>query len=559
MKEANHGLYGLNRTYAKPLWIVFMMAGIVLLAACVNLAGLLLSQAERRRHETAVRLALGASRGQILRLFLVESLLLSVFGALLGALFAGWASSLIASFVPAGGFPRVVPVEIGSGFTLRTFLFLAGMCFVTALLFGLTPAARAARQEVSPALKSEPSVTALGRRWSLRNLLLAGQVALSLFLVLGAATLIGSLGKLLTENPGYLTDKLLMVSVDPLNGRYRPEQAHQFFDQLLPRVAGLPAVQSVSLARYNPLGPTFAVGAMRITVEGYTSKAEENYPEAWPVRNVVAPAYFQTLGIPLLRGRDFTARDGPNAPKIAIINERFAQHYFGGGNPLGRRIGWNGHADIEVVGVVGNSKYADLHESAKPYWYIPYAQLGPDRWQQMTIQARIAGDAGTVAAVIRKEIADLDPSLPVFQISTIETEINYHLSRERLVAALGGFFGIMAALLAAVGIYGVASHTVTRRTKEIGIRLALGAGRGQIVRTVISRVAFMVGLGIAIGLAFSWTWRALLASFVYGVAPTDSWVAILAIGIVAGVALAAACGPVRRAAKVDPMITLRYE
>ena len=218
VKEANHGLYGLNLTYATPLWIVFAITGVVLLTTCVNIAGLLLSQAERRQHETAVRLALGANRGQILGQFLVESLLLALFGALLGVLFASWASSVIVSFVPSGGFPRLIPIEIGSGLTLRTLLFLAGICILTAILFGLLPATRAARRGLAPTLKNGPIVSAMGRRWSLRNLLLAGQVALSLFLVLGAATLIASLQKLLTENPGYVKGKLLMVSVDPLKG-----------------------------------------------------------------------------------------------------------------------------------------------------------------------------------------------------------------------------------------------------------------------------------------------------------------------------------------------------
>ena len=375
--------------------------------------------------------------------------------------------------------------------------------------------------------------------------------------MLGAATLVASLDKSLTEDPGYVKNKVLMVSVDPLKGRYRQEQAHQLFDQMLPRVAGLPGVQSVSLARYNPLGPAFAIAAMAITVEGYTARADENHPNFWPIRNVVGPRYFETLGIPLLSGRDFTERDSPNSPKIAIINERFAQHYFGTSNPLGRRIGWNGHADIEIVGVVGNARYSDLRETAKPYWYIPYAQVEPSASQQMTVQASVSGDAA--ARAIRREITALDPSLPIFQITSMEAEINYHLSRERLVASLGGFFGILAALLAAIGTYGVVSHTVTCRTKEIGIRLALGAERGQIVRTVIADVVLMLLLGIVMALPFLWIWRTMLTSFVYGVAPTDSAIAGLAISIVAGIALAATYGPVRRAASVDPMVTLRYE
>jgi predicted permease len=474
-------------------------------------------------------------------------------------LFASWASSLIVSFVPAGGFPRLIPIEAGSDLNLRTLMFVTGMCVLTSLLFGLGPAARTARRSVTSTLKIENPISSIGGRWSLRDLLLAGQVALSLFLVLGAATLIGSLTKLLIENPGYKKAKLLLVSVDPLKGRYRQEQAHQFFEQLLPRVSSLPGVQAASLARYNPLGPTFAVAAMAITVEGYAAKAEEDHPAFWPVRNVIAPHHFQTLGIPLLSGRDFSGQDGPNSPKVAIVNQRFAQHYFGESNPLGRRIGWNGRADVEIVGVVGNARYANLRESAKPYWYIPYAQLEPSRWQQMTIQARVAGDISRVASVIRKEIATLDPSVPIFQISSVETEINYHLSRERLVATLGGFFGAVAALLAGIGVFAVASHAVTRRTREIGIRLALGAERNQIVRTMLMHVLLVVLAGILLGLPFLWTWRTLLASFVYGIAPTDPGIAVFAVIIVAAVALAASYGPLRRAASVDPMVALRYE
>jgi predicted permease len=557
LKEANHGLYGLNEAYAQPLWIVFAITSVVLLVACVNIAGLLLAQADRRQHETAVRVALGASRGQILSQFLVESLLLAVLGTVAGVAFAWWASNLIVSFVPAGGFGRLIPVEIGSNLTLRTLGFLAGMCVLTAVLFGLMPGARAARSGVAPMLKGTAPTG--GRGWSLRNFLLASQVALSLALVLGATTLVGTLGKLLADDPGYKKDQVLLVSVDPMKGRYKQDQAHEFFDALLPRVEAMPGVQSASLARYNPLGPMFAVAAMALSVDGRAEKADPDHPSAWAIRNVVAPRYFQTLGIPLLSGRDFTSQDGPQAPKVAIVNERFARHYFGTSNPIGRRIGWNGKADREIIGVVGNAKYTNLREGAKPYWFIPYAQAEPGRWQQMTVQARVTGNLALVNAAIRKEIAALDPTLPIFQVSTLETEVDYHLSRERLTAVLGGFFGVLAALLAGIGTYGVVAQSVARRMREIGIRLALGAERGQIVRLVLSDVLRVVAIGLVVGLPSIWLWRKLLSSFVYGVTPTDPVVAVLAIAIVGGVALLATYGPVRRAAGVNPMITLRYE
>ena len=556
VKPANHGLYGLNTTYEKPLWIVFALAGTVLLVVCVNIAGLLISQGERRQHETRIRLAIGASRGQILRQFLTESLLLSLCGSLVGVLFAWWASGLIVSFVPGGGFGRLLPVEIGAGFTLRAWLFLAASSILTAVLFGFPPAARSTR--CSLVLNGDSHISASGRRGSLQNLVLAAQVALSLSLVLGATTLIGSLRKLLTENPGYSKEQLLMVSIDPTTGRYRQEQAPQFFNQLLARVAGMPGVQSASLARYNPLGPTFAVAAMPIAIEGHPGQAADPSVK-WPIRNVIAPNYFRTLRLPLLRGRDFSDTDGPQSQRVTIVNQQFVDQYFGGGNPLGRRIGWNRRADIEIVGVVGNGKYADLRESAKPYWYIPYAQVEPSRWQQMTLQVKVSGDPVAVAAATRKEIAALDSTLPIFQITTMDAEVNTHLSRERMVAALGGFFGVLAALLAAVGTYGVASQAVTRRMKEIGIRMTLGAQRWQIVRAVVGDVLLMLVIGIAVGLCFLVMWRILLSTFVYGVTATDLWVVGIAIGIVGGIALVATSGPVTRAVSVDPVVTLRYE
>jgi predicted permease len=298
---------------------------------------------------------------------------------------------------------------------------------------------------------------------------------------------------------------------------------------------------------------------MQLTVEGYQADAGDAHPGAWPVRNVVSPGYFATMGVPFLHGRDFSPYDGPQSPKIAIVNEQFRRKYFGNRNPLGYRIGWNGKADTEIIGVVKDVKYEDLRKDAKPYWYIPYSQVESSRWQMMTVHARIAGDPAPVVSAIRNEIRTLDQNLPVFQVTTLETELGFHLSRERLITALGLFFAALAALLAGVGIFGLAAQIVTRRTKEIGIRMALGAKAAQVVGGIVNEVLVVVGVGIVLGTPLLFLWSSLLQTFVYGVAATDLAVLGAAICMILIVGLVGTYAPARLAANVDPVSTLRHE
>jgi ABC-type antimicrobial peptide transport system permease subunit len=265
------------------------------------------------------------------------------------------------------------------------------------------------------------------------------------------------------------------------------------------------------------------------------------------------------MGVQFLHGRDFSPYDGPQSPKVAIVNEQFGRKYFGNKNPLGYRIGWNGKADTEIVGVVKDVKYEDLRKAPKPYWYIPYSQIESSRWQMMTVHARIAGDTAPVVSAIRNEIRTLDQTLPVFQLTTLETEIGFHLSRERLITALGLFFAALAALLAGIGIFGLAAQTVTRRMKEIGIRMALGAKAAQVVGGIVKEVLVVVGVGIMFGMPLPFLWGRLLESFVYGAAPTDPAVLGAAICMILLVGLVGTYAPARRAANVDPISTLRHE
>lgn len=557
VKQLGRGIFGLDKTYGAALFIALAITGVVLLIACVNLAGLLLSQAERRQYEIGVRMAIGASRGRIIRQFLAESLLLSVLGTAAGLLFAYWATGLAVSMAPGGGFGRLLPVEIGSGLSFRTFAFATALCVVTAVLFGLAPAAQITRRAAASAMKRDHD--GRQRQRSLRRVLLAAQVAMSLFLLAGATVLIRSLQNLVRTDTGYVKEQVLLVSIDPMQGRFDQMNSRQFFEALLPRVAGFPGVRSVSLARYIPLWNTFAVASMEVTVEGYQADQGDALPGAWPVRNVVSPGYFATMGVGFLHGRDFSPYDGPRSPKIAIVNEQFGRKYFGNKNPLGYHIGWNGKADTEIVGVVKDVKYEDVRKAAKPYWYIPYSQVEPSRWQMMTVHARIAGDAAPVVSALRNEIRTLDQTLPVFQATTVETEIDFHLSRERLITALGLFFAALAALLAGVGIFGLAAQTVTRRMKEIGIRMALGAQTAQVVGVVVNEVLVVVGVGIVFGTPLLFLWSGLLQTFVYGVAATDLANLGAAICMILIVGLVGAYAPARRAANVDPMNTLRHE
>jgi len=529
--------------------VLMAVVGFVLLIACANVANLLLARARGRQREIAVRLALGARRSRIVRQMLTESMLLSFLGGGLGLLIALWLSDLLLSLQALASF-TALDLSLDSrvlGFTLAASL-------LTGILFGLAPALHASRPSLIPALKDvEIGSGTVSRQFGLRNLLVVFQVALSLVLLIGAGLFLKSLQQAYATDLGFQADNGLLASVDMARQGYSEAQARTFYQQLVERVEGLPGVRSVTLAQYIPIN----AGGSRtgVFIEGYTPQPGEDLELNF---NIVDQNYFQTLGIPLLMGRSFGDQDAQSAPKVVIINETMARRYWSGENPLGKQISLQGPQGPfhEIVGVVKTGKYRNLREEPIPYFYAPFSQQYQSR---LTIFVRTAGEPNAVLPALRAEVQRLDKNLPLFDVRTLAEHLGIALAQERTSAMLIGSFALLALILAAVGIYGLMSYAVAQRTHEIGIRLALGAQAGDVLKLVLWQSLKLAGIGVAIGLAGALAITHLVSSMLYVISPTDpSTFAGVAL-ILTAVMLFASFIPARRAAKVDPMIALRYE
>ena len=538
-----------------PLTSALMMGvvGLVLLIACANVANLLLARAAARRREIAIRLALGAGRRRLVRQLLTESLVLALAGGLLALLLALWFQELIAPFAPVVDFPTV-DLKSDLSFDWRVFGFTLALALLTGVVFGLAPALAATRPELVPALKGEAGLARRGSRLSFRDLLVVAQVALSLVLLISAGLFLQSVRHAQLMDPGFEPQKILLMSFNLGLQGYDRSRGEAFHRRVVERVEALPGVVSASLAFPLPLD---AYGSgLTVGVDGRLARADEERRTIG--YSPVGLNYFGTMGTPLVAGRDFTARDREGSPRVAIVNETMARRLWPGGGAVGQRLrlGRGDGAPVEVVGVARDGKYSTLGEESLPYMYLPLLQ---DYQSQMTLIVRTAGDPRGLMAAVRREVQGLDPSLPIYGVKTMTEFLSRVLSGPQALAAIVTVFGVLALLLAAVGIYGVMSYAVTQRTREIGIRLALGAQAGA-VRGLILRHALALALGgIAGGLLGALALTRVLASLLYGVSTTDPLTFALIALLLVGVALLACWLPARRAAMVDPLVALRHQ
>ena len=548
----HRGLSDLRREFSTPLIVLMSMVGVVLLIACANVANLLLARTTARQKEIALRLALGAGRGRIIRQQLVESGLLALAGTVGGLLLAWWTGGLLLAALPGDPAARNLSAEPD----LRVAGFAIGTGVLTALLFGIVPAIQATRAGVIGALKEESgSVAGGGRQARLRRVLVIGQVALSMLLLAGAGLFARSLYNLKWLDPGFRVDDLFVFSIDPSLSGYEGGRLTSLYRRMQEELAAVPGVHSVSMSEVGTLaGDNWS---QTVRVDGYEAKEGEDLN---PSVDGVGPRYFETMGIPLVSGREFTERDVIGAPKVAIINETMAKYFFGSSNPIGRRFGFGRGkpTDIEIVGVAKDVRSVELRDQPPRYVYIPYAQ--DDSVTQLTFYVRaVRDDGGAIAAGIRQSVRRLDPNLPIFNMKTMAVQIDESLFVERMVAVLSVAFGALATLLAAIGLYGVMSYAVTRRTREIGIRMALGAERGRVLWLVLREVAAMALAGIVGGLAAALWLTRQVQSQLYGLSPNDPLTLGIAMGLLAAVAIASGYIPARRATTIDPMIALKQQ
>ena len=544
--SGSQGLVDNRRSYSQPLTILMIVGGLVLLIACANVASLLLARAGARQKEIAIRLAMGASRWRLIRQLLTESVLLAAFGGALGVLLAYLAKDTLLSLRPWGEGNLVFEL----GIDLRVLGFTIVVSLATGLLFGLAPALRATRADLNSALKDNSRNLASASRPFLTKALVVVQVSLSIVLLIGAALFVRTLRNLEAVDFGFNPRNLTIFRVDPRLSGYESNQMPGLYQRMTERLEGIPGVRSVTFSRHPLLSGSFS--SSNITVLDSAAQSDERVAS-----NRVAVNFFETMEMPLLLGRRFTHTDDARAPKVAIVNQTMARRYFGDENPIGRRFGFGGNREdagkIEIVGVVGDAKYTNLRRDISPTIYIPYIQ---DSVGQMNFAVRGAGE---LATSIRDAIREVDSNLPLFEIKTQIQQAKESLAQERLFATLSSFFGVLAMLLSCVGLYGVMSYGVRRRTNEIGIRMALGATPPRVMRMVMRETMVIVGIGVAIGLGTALALTRLIVAMLYGLAPSDPITMAVAVILMSGVAAVSGYIPARRASRVDPMVALRYE
>jgi predicted permease len=550
---ASKGRSYLRDQFSNSLLVLMAIVGLVLLIACANVANLLIARATARQKEIAVRLALGASRGQIISQLLVESLMLSLAGGAAGLLLAVWIDDTLVSFLPSVS----NTLTISATPDWRILGFTLGISLLTGVIFGLIPALQATRPNLAPTLKDEVGAITSTASIGLRKALVVAQVTLSLLLLIGAGLFIRSLKNLKTLDPGFKTHNLLTFSIDPpLNG-YKPERSREILRQIYESLNALPGVEAASMAIMPVMeGDEWDSST---TVDSFQAKPNEGLD---PHMNFVSPGYFKTMNVPILQGREFLPSDqGKTAPKVGMINERFAKKYFPGGLAVGHRVGMGSDPgtklDIEIVGVFSDMKYEGMREEIPIELVRPYEQL--EFTLGVWVYIRTARDPEQMFSAARRSVQQIDPTLPVVDMKTLEKQVDNSLVTERLVATLSSAFGVLATMLASIGLYGVMAYTVARRTREIGIRMALGAATGSVVWLVMKEVLILVSVGIVLGLGASWGLTRYVQKQLYGIQPNDLTTVILATIGIACVALAAGYVPARRATQVDPIRALRWE
>lgn len=554
---ASRGLSGLRDLVTKPLFVLMGLVGLVLLIACANVASLLLMRASTRQKEIALRAALGADRARLIRQLFSESIVLAILGSLAGLVLAHFGEEFLLALPFAGATPLTINLH-PDGTMLA---FFACAVLLTAILFGCAPAWRASRMDSIGALKAGArSVVGAGgpaSRWGLSNSIVVSEVALSLVLLAAAGMLTRSLLKLRNVNPGFNQRNVLLASIDPALIGYRDNRLIILYEQLMGAVVRLPGIRSVSLSAVPPMSR----GQWRtgVYVRGHVAGPGEDATVRW---NLIAPGFVRTLEIPLLQGRDFTPRDNASAPKVAMINEAMARFYFGNNSAIGRHLSLTGPGgeEIEIVGVAGNAKYGSMREPTQHMVYLPYTQApGGSLTFGMTLELRTAGNPSGFFRAVREAIRGGGKHIPILGFTTLAEDVNNSLAQERTVTELSGLFGLLALILAAVGLYGVMSYAVSRRTSEIGIRMALGAQPLEVQGMVLREALRLVSVGLLIGIPLTLSMAHLISSQLYGISKGDPLAIVAAAGFQTVIAALASYLPARRAAKVDPMVAVRYE
>jgi predicted permease len=547
----------LRKTFAQPLRVLMALVGLVLLIASANVANLLLARGAAREKEFALRLAIGAGRWRAIRQLLSESLLLALPGAMAGFLLAQWADSFLLRMVPGGnGQPGSIQLDVHPD--ASTLLFSAILAILTAVLFGLAPALRLTHLDLSAALKSGSSSIGGSFPWRLSagKLLVVAQVAASLVMLVATGLFVRSLAKLSEVNLGFNSDRLLAFQLDPAAGGWKGAAVMHFHEQLLRRLASVAGVRSVTLSG-NGLFERSESGDP-ITVEGYTPPAGQQVGSAM---DHAGPDYFSTVGIPVLMGREIGPQDSAGQ-RVAVINQTFARHFFPHTNPLGKRVSdvysASNPQEMTIVGVVGDARYNSLSEKTPTRLYAPFFQ---PLWEHSAAyyEVRAFGDPSSVSLALRRVVNETAPSLPPIEIHSIAELVDDSLGTDRLVARLSGAFGLLAMLLASIGLYGVMSWTTMRRTREMGVRLALGARPKAILGLVLRDTLLVVSAGVAIGIPLALAAVRLIQGMLFGVGTVDPMVLAMASILLIAVAIFAGYLPARRAARVDPMIALRHE
>ncbi len=550
LAPASRGLGGLRDAYSTSLLLLMAMVGLVLLITCANIAGLLLARATARQREISIRLSLGAPRLRIIRQMLTESVLLGVLGGAIGLPIASWISRLVAAlFASAPGQPITLSVRPDA----TVFVFTAVISIASGILFGLAPALRASRMDVYSALRQTRGISGHSRQRFLSGRILVGaQVALCLLLLIGSGLLVQTLQRLQRVDLGFNRQRLLLFEVQPgLNG-YKTARLAAYYDDLQRRIGAIHGVRSVGMSARGPIGDGWSQGL--VTIPGYTP-AGKGVPF---YRHWVSPGFFGTLEIPLVMGRVLNYQDSPSAPRVVVVNQKFVRSYFHGQNPIGRRFD-AGSVKADIIGVVGDAKYGSLRDDAPPTAYFSYLQYPRDFPASMTFEVRTEGDPGTVTTMIQSAAAAADKDIPLVKMRALDEVIDQTLFLEKTFASLSASFGFLALLLACVGLYGTMSYTVSRRTNEIGIRLALGAQRSAILQMVLRETLWIVLAGIVIGMPLGWLGTTLLRSQLFGLSPHDPRTILLAVASIIAVTLFAGYLPARRASQVDPITALRYE
>jgi len=554
--EGVTALSSLRQTYSKALLVLMIVVSLVLLIGCANVANLLLARAAAREREIAVRFALGASRIRVIRQLLTETMLLTALGAVAGLLFAKWSSSWLVQLLSSGR----TTVGLDLPIDRRVLLFTTAVATLTGLLFGLAPAWRATRTNPQEAIRANARGIASGHsRFSAGKALVIGQVALSLVLVVVAGLLLGTFNRLSSMNPGFVSENVLLVSANVQNAGFGQDQVKQFPEDLMQRIRTIPGVASASASEITPISGSAWNGMM--AVPGFTPTSPK---ESMVYLNQVTGDYFKTLGTRILAGRSFDGRDRVGTQKVALINESTARKFFANQNPVGQQFrlpspGQKAEAvpAIEIIGVVEDAKYSSLKEAPRAVAYLAMNQSDELR-PFMSFEVRSTGNMQALTSAIIALAVQSSPRI-LLSFKKLDDQVAESLTRERLLATLSAFFGVLALLLAMIGLYGTMSYSVSRRRNEIGIRLALGAARSKVLRMVLGEVAGMLAIGIGIGIAGAMAGSRYVASFLFGVKPNDVMTLVWSAAALTTVALLAGAIPAWRAARLDPMLALRED